>query len=113
VIYSWNVGNGEPSPTQEWQYACQYENRRNGTVAFRDVLGRTQAAGSGSPDSISAAIVKGVSIEHRKNERKANFRKRYSLKMDKEAVPFPQLKVNLRVGRRIRELVGSWSERPL
>ena len=33
--------------------------------------------------------------------------------MDKEAVPFPQLKVNLRVGRRIRELVGSWSERPL
>jgi len=84
---------------------CQYENRRNGTVAFRDVFGRTQATGSGSPDSISAAIVKGVSIEHRKNERKANFRKRYSLKMDKEAVPFPQLKVNLRVGRRIREVI--------
>jgi hypothetical protein len=48
-----------------------------------------------------------------KNERKTNLRKRYSLKMDKVAVPFPQLKVNLRVGRRIRELVGSWSERPL
>ena len=48
-----------------------------------------------------------------KNERKTNLRKRYSLKMDKVAMPFPQLKVNLRVGRRIRELVGSWSERPL
>jgi hypothetical protein len=70
VIYSWNVGNGEPSPTQEWQYACQYENRRNGTVAFRDVFGRTQAAGSGSPDSISAVLVKGVSIEHRKMKEK-------------------------------------------
>jgi len=48
-----------------------------------------------------------------KNERKTNLRKRYSLKMDKVAVPFPQLKGNLRVGRRIRELVGSWSKRPL
>ena len=46
----------EPSPTQEWQYSCQYENRRNGTVAFRDVFGRTQAVSLGSPDSISAVI---------------------------------------------------------
>jgi hypothetical protein len=70
VIYSWNVGDGSPFPTQEWQYACQYENRRNGTVAFRDVLGRTQAVSSGSPDSISAVVVKGVSIEHRKMKEK-------------------------------------------
>ena len=45
---------------------CQYENRRNGTVAFRDVFGRTQVSDTGSPDSISAVLVKGISIEHRK-----------------------------------------------
>ena len=41
-------------------YRCLFENRRNGTVAFRDVFGRNQAVSSGSPDSISAVIVKGV-----------------------------------------------------
>jgi len=52
-------------------YGCLFENRRNGTVAFRDVFGRTQAVSSGSPDSISAVLVKGVSIYHRKMKEKS------------------------------------------
>jgi len=30
-------------------YRCLFENRRNGTIAFRDVLGRTQAVAQALP----------------------------------------------------------------